>query len=64
MAENRYGLDTDYFKQKLLLIVRDIENYKPSELSRELSRLANTAAPGGITAKEIAARKAVVIADT
>jgi hypothetical protein len=38
---NRYGLDTDYFKSWLKRIMRgNLENYKPSELARELHRMA------------------------
>ena len=41
---NEYGLDVSYFKGKLKLIVRDIDQYTPAELFRELSRLSLTAA--------------------
>lgn len=40
---NRYGLDADYFTKKMQLIIRDIDNYKPSEFARELARMAKTA---------------------
>lgn len=40
---NQYGLDVSYFKGKLELILRDIKNYTPDELSRELLRLGVTA---------------------
>ena len=42
---NRYGVDTSYFKEKLNLIVRDIDNYKPTDLHRELDRLAGAVGP-------------------
>ena len=42
--DNEYGLDADYFKKKLTLIVRDISQYTPSEMYRELIRLSLTAA--------------------
>lgn len=38
---NEYGLDVDYFKKKLELILRDVGNYTPDEMYRELSRLAD-----------------------
>lgn len=41
--QNSYGLDVDYFKEKLQLVVRDIKNYAPNELARELARLSTTA---------------------
>lgn len=40
---NQYGLDADYFKLKLRLVVRNINSYTPAELARELGRLASTA---------------------
>ena len=52
MATNRYGLDVSYFKEKLKLIVRDIDNYKPSEFFREMERLANAAYPSVETSKK------------
>lgn len=39
---NQYGLDAHYFKVKLELILRDLSRYTPEELSRDLSRLAET----------------------
>ena len=36
--KNRYGVDVSYVKNKLELIVRDIENYTPKELYNELVR--------------------------
>jgi len=40
-GRNQHGLDARYFHGKLSLILRDIENYKPEEMYRELSRLAD-----------------------
>ena len=40
---NQYGLDVSYFKGKLELVLRDIKNYTPDELARELARLSVTA---------------------
>ncbi|OOZ41639.1 hypothetical protein BOW53_02875 [Solemya pervernicosa gill symbiont] len=37
---NEYGLDVSYAKQKLKIVVRDIERYTPTELHRELSRIS------------------------
>lgn len=37
--KNEYGLDVDYFKNKLSLIVRDIHYFTPEELKRELEKL-------------------------
>lgn len=36
---NQYGLDVNYFKGKLELILRDIDYYTPQELSREFQKL-------------------------
>jgi len=41
---NEYGLDINYFKGKLKLVLRDIDRYTPAELFRELSRLSLTSA--------------------
>lgn len=60
---NEYGLDVNYFKNKLSLLVRDIDCYKPEELYRELSRLANVVASQAqqptVTDEMIAAAEAV-----
>ena len=45
MTGNRYGVDTDYFKKKLNRVIRDLENYTPSELYRELSTTADAIRP-------------------
>ena len=44
---NEFGLDVNYFKSKLKLIVRDLDRYTPAELFRELSGLSLTAADQG-----------------
>jgi hypothetical protein len=36
---NNYGLDATYFKQKLELLVMDINYYTPEQLRRELQKL-------------------------
>ena len=36
-------LDVAYFKEKLSLLARDIDNYTAEEAAREFARLANTA---------------------
>lgn len=35
---NNYGLDSKYFKEKLELIIRDVEQYTPDEMFRTLSK--------------------------
>ena len=40
---NINGLDANYFAKKLKLIHRDINDYTPRELARELARLSRTA---------------------
>lgn len=49
---NEYGLDTNYFTDKLTRILRDISRYRPSELSRELLRMSLTADDNVIKEKE------------
>lgn len=39
---NRFGVDTDYFTEKLGILIRDMGDYTPEELARSLARLANT----------------------
>jgi hypothetical protein len=41
--DNRFGVDMDYFINKMASIMGDLENYTPKELARALARLANTA---------------------
>lgn len=40
---NEYGLDANYFAEKLKLILRDISRYTPAEIARELARMSVTA---------------------
>lgn len=40
---NRHGLDVDYFRRKLLRLVRDLEQLTPSELARICVRLSRAA---------------------
>ena len=40
---NRYDLDSTYFRKKLKMIIRDLSDYKPDELARELLRMSVTA---------------------
>lgn len=37
------GVDVDYFKKKLLLVVKGLSNYTGEELARELVRYAKVA---------------------
>ena len=39
---NRYGLDTAYIGKNLEILLRDIDQYRPSEMNRALNRLADT----------------------
>ena len=41
--ENRYGVDVDYFINKMASIMGELENHTPKELARSLARLASTA---------------------
>jgi hypothetical protein len=40
---NEYGLDANYFAEKLNLILRDVSRYTPAEMAREMDRLSVTA---------------------
>ena len=40
---NQYGVDASYFVEKLNLVIRDIDHYKPEELCRELAKYAGVA---------------------
>ena len=40
---NEYGLDVSYFKNWLMRVHRDIKQYTPDELARELARMSRTA---------------------
>lgn len=54
---NEYGLDTNYFTDKLTRIIRDISRYRPSELARELLRMSLTADDNVIKEKEFTENK-------
>lgn len=41
--KNKHGLDSNYFKEKLAIIARNVDRYTPREMQRELSRLARVA---------------------
>ena len=41
--KNQYGLDADYFKKNLKILLRDVNNYTPGEMRRSLLRLADVA---------------------
>ncbi len=41
--KNQYGLDVSYFESKLKIVLRDVANYTPQEMARELHRLSMTA---------------------
>lgn len=54
---NRHGLDVDYFRCKLLRLVRDLEQLTPSELARVCVRLSR-AADAAVSAQADSARPA------
>jgi hypothetical protein len=54
---NEYGLDTNYFTDKLTRIIRDVSCYRPSELARELLRMSLTADDNVIKEKEFTENK-------
>jgi hypothetical protein len=37
---NKYGLDTDYIKTNIAILLRDADRYKPDEMARALLRLS------------------------
>lgn len=49
---NEYGLDVDYFKRKLNLVLRDADRYTPDEMARELARMSVVANSEVIKEKE------------
>ena len=49
---NEYGLDVDYFKRKLKIILRDIGYFTPQEMYSALARLALVADEAGKLFKE------------
>lgn len=40
---NHHGLDVDYFRRKLLRLVRDLEQQTPSDFARACARLSSQA---------------------
>lgn len=40
---NRHGLDVDYFRRKLLRLVRDLEPLTPSDFAQRCARLSRRA---------------------
>lgn len=49
---NRFGVDTAYFKKKLEMVIRDLDDYKPDELARELARYSTAADSTVVTEPE------------
>jgi len=43
LRSNRYGLDVDYFTRKMMRMVRDMADFTPSEMARQLARMSKTA---------------------
>lgn len=43
LGSNRYGLDVNYLTRKMLRLIRDMGNFKPDEMARELARMSKTA---------------------
>jgi hypothetical protein len=41
VTTNRYGLDANYFREKLTLIARDCDSFTPYEMYLALTRLAD-----------------------
>lgn len=42
-SRNQFGTDCHYFNEKLSQVIRDLPNYTPTELARQLARLARSA---------------------
>ena len=63
MATNEYGLDVSYFRNKLEILLRDIDRYTPKELHTELKRMAITAKPKNICSSCGAAAMVMLDAD-
>jgi hypothetical protein len=51
---NEYGLDVDYFSEKLSQLLRDVSGYTPAEMARALIRLSVTAKSSGLSEREFA----------
>jgi len=52
--KNQYGLDVSYFESKLSMILRDLNQYTPSEMAREMARLSVVANPAVLNEPEFA----------
>lgn len=52
MSTNSFGLDIDYFEQKLARVLESIQHYKPDEIARELARLVVVADRGVLAEPE------------
>jgi len=61
-GKNEYGLDVHYIGKNLKILLRDIKSYKPSEMRRALTRLAETLNDIDTSKAEIKARREKVIA--
>ena len=44
---NTYGLDVNYFKGKLKILLRDLDNYTPREFQQELKNMNDALAELG-----------------
>lgn len=45
MSTNEYGLDVSYVGKNLKILLRDIKQYRPDEMRRALTRIAETCKP-------------------
>lgn len=54
---NRHGLDVDYFRRKLLRLVRDLDRLSPATVARICARLSR-AADKAVSAQADSARPA------
>ena len=52
MASNKFGVDKGYFEHRMKLIIKNLDDYTPQELYRELTRLADVAVPNGGISRE------------
>ena len=43
--KNELGLDVDYFRKNLTILLRDVRHHTPNEMTRALQRLADVATP-------------------
>lgn len=60
MSKNRHGVDTSYFRSWFDRSLKDLSNYKPDELARELARMSRTADSKVLLEDEFADRGANV----